>query len=293
MNEKVQIQETSPGAFLKRCRQDQGHSLETVHEATKIPLDVLRGIEEGYKVRTLSPFYYKGFLKLYANYLNVQLENADIKKEELPKYVKQEYRADDFRLDQWLDKNFTPDRRKQLLVAVLAFFAAVIVFKVFSAIAHRPHQVKAVKKASKAEAKTNKPVEKKTQTSKAALENTEKKEKVKETEMSIAASAVPVVLDETVAQNEQPVVRKNVTLTVRAKRDCWLTAKVDGEVLFQSTLRAGAVETWSADKDIEIAGKNINQLEFELNGKMIGTLGREDRGAKKVTVTKDGLQVAK
>src|SRR6185295_12967123 len=76
MSEKTQTQETSPGTFLKQCRQEQGHSLEAVHEATKIPLDVLRGIEEGYKVRTLSPFYYKGFLKLYANYLNVELNHA-------------------------------------------------------------------------------------------------------------------------------------------------------------------------------------------------------------------------
>lgn len=61
------------GVLLKEARQSQGLALESVHEATKIPMDVLRAIEEGYTVRTLSPFYLKGFIKMYAQYLNVTL----------------------------------------------------------------------------------------------------------------------------------------------------------------------------------------------------------------------------
>jgi len=68
---------------------------------------------------------------------------------------------------------------------------------------------------------------------------------------------------------------------------------VVGVIVFQSTLRLGAVETWMADKNIEISGRNIHQLEFELNGKMIGALGRKDRRAKRLVVTKDGLKVTK
>ena len=35
------------GAILKKARESQGLSLEIVHEATKIPMDALRAIEEG------------------------------------------------------------------------------------------------------------------------------------------------------------------------------------------------------------------------------------------------------
>ena len=87
------------------------------------------------------------------------------------------------------------------------------------------------------------------------------------------------------------VVQKEIILTVRAKQNSWLRVRTDGNIVFQSTLRLGAVETWTADNEIEISGKNVDQLEFELNGKMIGTLGRKDRNAKKVVITKNGLSV--
>jgi len=60
-------------AILKNARESQGLSLEIVHEATKIPLDALRAIEEGYTIRMLSPFYYNGFVKMYAQYLNIDV----------------------------------------------------------------------------------------------------------------------------------------------------------------------------------------------------------------------------
>ena len=59
------------GVILKEARESRRISLETVHEATKIPMDALRAIEEGYTVRSLSSFYYKGFIKMYAQYLGV------------------------------------------------------------------------------------------------------------------------------------------------------------------------------------------------------------------------------
>ena len=72
--------ETKPklkgGALLKSVRTERGVSLEMVHETTKIPLDALRAIEEGYTVRTLTPFYMKGFLKIYAQYLH--LDASDV-----------------------------------------------------------------------------------------------------------------------------------------------------------------------------------------------------------------------
>ena len=46
--------------------------------------------------------------------------------------------------------------------------------------------------------------------------------------------------------------------------------KVDGaSLVFQSTTGRG-FETWEGEKTIELSGKNINNLEFELNGKILG-----------------------
>jgi hypothetical protein len=60
-------------SVLKSARMAKGLTLDIVHEATKIPMDVLRAIEEGYSVRILSPFYYRGFIKIYAEFLGLDV----------------------------------------------------------------------------------------------------------------------------------------------------------------------------------------------------------------------------
>ena len=77
---------TTQGTLLKSTREARGISLRVVHEATKIPMDVLRAIEEGYTVRTLTPFYFKGFIKMYAGYLKINVQDIPIeeRKQERP-----------------------------------------------------------------------------------------------------------------------------------------------------------------------------------------------------------------
>ena len=60
-------------SVLKTTREAKGLTLEIVHEATKIPMDALRAIEEGYSVRILSPFYYRGFIKIYSEFLGLDV----------------------------------------------------------------------------------------------------------------------------------------------------------------------------------------------------------------------------
>ena len=80
-------------------------------------------------------------------------------------------------------------------------------------------------------------------------------------------------------------------LTVRAKKDAWLRVEADGATVFQSTLDHVKAETWLAHDKIELSGKNMQQLEFEINGKLIGTLSRRDTKAKKIVITREGLAV--
>ncbi|MFA5087897.1 MAG: RodZ domain-containing protein [Candidatus Omnitrophota bacterium] len=269
------------GEFLKRTRESRGISLTAVHEATKIPMDALRAIEEGYTVRTLSSFYYKGFLKMYAQYLGLDVRQVidDYKKEELPGKINGRVNSDEF--SEAVNMFFSSETRKLILkilviiVCLFIFFkAAGFVRDIFSpkgkkAKVVRPAQTKNEDPA-KGAPKVPPPENKKTVVSApVATKTIEKKAEAK-------------------AKAE-----KNVSLTVMAKNNTWLQVKSDGVVVFQSTLQKGFPETWTADEKVELSGKNISELEFELNGKMIGSLGRSDRGARKLVVTKDGLSVKK
>jgi len=304
------------GTILKRERESQGISLEIVHEATKIPMDALRAIEEGYTVRTLSPFYYKGFVKMYAGYLGMDVSKVidDYKEEELPEHIKQDVDIGEFQMPRWITNSFTRRRKRQMVIIagiLLALFLFVKMVGFVGKLFSRPPVKKSVEQAQVVKKGTVKLQTAKTETQKKVVE--EKKEEppppvktvtpkiIRETQPKVQPivkrqpapepAPKPAAVAPTPTSVSTSLLSKAITLTVRAKQNSWLRVKADGNVVFQSTLRLGAVETWAADDEIEISGKNINQLEFELNGKMIGTLGRKDRNAKKVIITKNGLSV--
>lgn len=299
---------------MKATREAKGISLETVHEATKIPMDALKAIEEGYTVRRISSFYLKGFMKMYAEYLSVNVKDIS---PDTAQGKKQCVRpaaslSAEFDLEQWMAKTFTRRRKQQIVVVVGILLCFFIFFKIITFFTHKgPAPAKAKKAKVDPVAVRPKAVDIKAAKAKdvkaekedvIALENIRMgeivkigKPLVKTPQTHEAAKEVPA---QTAAVVPQPAAaaqadQKKITLTARAKKDSWLRVKSDGAVVFQSTLSKGSVETWLARERIEISGKNINQLEFELNGKLIGALARRDFGAKNIIVTKDGLSVGK
>ena len=115
---------------------------------------------------------------------------------------------------------------------------------------------------------------------------------VKKTQKSVSESeTAPVV--------EKPQVIKaigsgdKVVLAVRAVKDTWVQVKTDGRIVFQMKMKKGTVESWDAKKQIELSGKNVNELDLEVNGEHVGALGSAERGAKRVLITKEGLTVKK
>ncbi len=64
----------SPGELLQRCRESAGHSLEDAAEATKISKTYLRALEGNRFHELPSPAYLKGFLRIYASYLKLNVD---------------------------------------------------------------------------------------------------------------------------------------------------------------------------------------------------------------------------
>ncbi len=312
----VEAQKSS-GVILKEKRKALGLTLEIAHETTKVPMDVLRAIEEGYTVRTLTPFYYRGFLKIYANYLDVQLKDFEVieKKKDVPKYSN--FKEESFDWQGFSSKILTRKRKQYLVIAIAGLFFFFVFSKILSLIFHKKEsagmdqrivRLEHKKKDKNVESKDKKKIKKEVSVVKSSsLSDRHSEEKIKVSESKLKAeqkekseeskqekAAVPAsVVESSVNDKSKGTSSKEITLTVRAKKTSWLRVLVDGQVVFQSTLTSGTVEKWDAKEKIEISGRNISQLEFELNGKLIGPLGREDRLAKRVVVTKNGLSVTK
>jgi cytoskeleton protein RodZ len=314
------------GSILKKTRESQGISLDVVHETTKIPLDALRAIEEGYTIRILSPFYYKGFVKMYADFLGLNaselLDNFTVEK--LPEHITRD--AEESRVVEWFNKTFTKKRKQKIVIGVGIALLIFVLFKLIAFVSRRKPappeptvktkvvKVKPIKKENppkEAQKVSERPpreqvklLSEEARPGKKEIVSAQEELNLSDGRQAPLPAPKPVLpqepkavarpdLQRVEAVNPPPtaIVDKEISLTVRANQNTWLRVKADENVVFQSILRAGAVETWFADKEIEISGRNINELEFELNGKMIGTLGRKDRDAKKVVITKGGLSV--
>lgn len=295
-NGTIEKEKLTRGEILKQARESQGLGLDMVHDETKIPLDALKAIEEGYTIRTLSSFYRKSFTKIYANYLNIQLPQEEVVQKKETKKSSQkpvDEKIEVFDIRDWVAKFLTRQRKRQLLKLAGVVLALFVVFKFLSFIVHRKPKEKVkisnVQQSIPPEEKIETPP---TQTVQRAREIAVVAPVVQPAGgQSSSVTPTEEVVERQVASVTK--VARPVNLTVRASEKSWLRVKADGVVVFQTTLREGGVETWDAEKEIEISGRNLNKLEFELNGNLIGKLGRADRKAKKVVVTTDGLSVIK
>ncbi len=313
-------QSLSKGELLKSTRVKKGLSLEIVQEETKIPLDALRAIEEGYTIRSLSDFYYNGFLKIYARYLKIDVNQVvDRKPKQFIKSIA-EHENESFNVEGWLSQVLTRKTKQKIVIIVGMLLSLFVLFKVITLFTakkkektnnlpsvtaadqnEKTDKVLQVKQKAKEEIPKTKVKARTLTTISQIKKQDEKKDSVavvisgKESSSSIKteAKSKSEPHPSTEKSVSSVIQAKEVSLTVRATKNSWLRVEIDGQVEFQSTLKLGSVETWFADKEIVISGRNITYLEFELNGKMIGKLGRKNRKVKEVTITKDGLRVSK
>src|SRR3989338_7746817 len=224
------------GLLLKQVRESKGISLEAVHEATKIPMDALSAIEEGYTIRSLSHFYLRSFLKIYAQHLGVDVSKVveDYQPEKLPPHINE--KKEEITVEK-LKPVLTPQAKDWIIRILIALLILFVLIKIVSFVIHKKSQ-----KTTRADTASVRSGERK-KTIKGKSETRSEKKKV--TADKSATTAQNTAVSPPKAKNpsaEQDA--EKIDLVVRAKKDNWLQVKVDGEIVFRSTLKKGAVENW-------------------------------------------------
>lgn len=310
------------GQLLKSEREARGISLDVIQEATKIPLDSLRAIEEGYKIRTLTAFYYRSFVKIYAQYLGLdpfpilalipsyqQPKRAPLSAERLAAMPKDTRSLNIIAIPSGRVRSGSVGKLVGI-VFMLALVGAGLFFGVRSIVhlwTSRPMRLEKkeavvtpadVVQAPKKTEKMIVPVDKKKTVAKATTPHiirppvTVVKETAPEKDPKEKTETNPSAIEKTPVAVTKTVSNK-VSLTVRAPVTAWFKVSVDGVTVFQGTLKKGNSESWTGTKKIEIFGRDIELLEYEINGESIGKISRRDIKVKKVLVTPDGLSVEK
>src|SRR3989338_10421076 len=205
--------EKSIEIILKETRRARGIPIEVAHEATKIPLDVLKAIEEGYTVRALaSPFYRRQFIKMYASYLGVPVKDihlAEPVKEERPVPLQFKRHAPPPKeAEAKPGFSLTKQQKQQIALGIRALLLIFFVGKALGFVIHKVVEKKAAKKAVRVvKEKEKKPVAKpskpkaaaaaekpKAKKEEAKKEETKKEEAKKESAPELAPA--PAVVDE-------------------------------------------------------------------------------------------------
>lgn len=287
------------GVLLKQERERKGISLEVVHDATKVPMDALKAIEEGYKVRTLTAFYYKSFVKIYAHYIGLDA-NAIVamipthhpKPEAVAAFIRPgavarpaapsgagPHRVEGVRSLNLLSNPIVLKKKKKfftlaiVIAAVVAglFAAGFMVHKITTAISVHRALDAASKPAPKPAGKRPKTVPAKAE---AALRTQETK-----------------TPDDNEGDDRAEKAPRRISLIVRAQVNTWIDVHVDGQSVFRGTFKKGLSSAWHGTKKIELTAKDLGALEFEVNGRNVAKLTRRDPKARKVIVTPEGLNV--
>lgn len=296
------------GVLLKQEREKKGIALDVVHEVTKIPLDALKAIEEGYKVRTLTAFYYKSFVKIYAQYLGLDANFiVTLIPTHHPKELPQAsslrpgsrkassasgagaHRVEGVRARSWnlLAHPIVLKKKKKVFKAVMIVVLVCLGVAAVVALAHQFSRGSVERPVPAA----SRPVLNKS-VKKVAKEQRPELSKVKAAVPVAKVPAVKTVAPKGSPDNKSRAV-KRVSITVRAQTSTWISVRADGAGVFQGHLKKGTASTWRGEKKIELSAKDIGALEFEVNGRNVGKLARRDLKAKKVVVTPEGLNVEK
>jgi len=270
------------GARLKKIRQERGLSLEDIQKKTKVHLNVLRAIE-GDSLSNLSPIYLKGFIKIYCNCLGLDPKeylgesnqshkpvlNATVGRDigERPEkpvvFAKKEVSVK-------LGAIKSPVGLKKIIVLVL--LVVIFIFLTGNLI----KVISSWRKRVSLKAKVFIPV---------PAAKITRKLLPKEVINRSLAKNIPKQL------KSQKELSLGFILGIFARDTSWVSAKVDGKLVFHGELARGKSETWQAKEKIELSLGDAGAIELQVNEQRFTKLGRRGQSLKNIVINKEGLKI--
>ena len=275
------------GARLKKIRHERGLSLEDLAKKTKIHLNVLRAIE-GDSISDLSPIYLKGFIKIYCITLGLDPKEyigSSNQSHKLQGYgLQPDNQSNKPVLNATVGRpigervekkpTFIKDASVKLVSLRPAFnFKKIIIFVIFT-IVFVFLGVNIIKFIS-----SRRPIHL-------------KRAKIL---MPISTSKITVKQPKTLqtSANANKDLVAGFTLGIFARNKSWVSAKVDGKIIFHGVLARGRSETWHAREKIELSLGDAGAVELQVNDQRFNSLGQRGKPLKNIIINKEGLKISK
>lgn len=254
------------GSRLKRIRQEKGLSLEDVSKKTKVHLNVLRAIE-GDSISNLSPIYLKGFIKIYCGCLGLDAKDFIGPSETRQKPALNAIVGRPIGARTEIKNSFIKDASIKLgvikpwvnlkKISIFVVIAIVFIFLGVSLI---------------------------------KLFSARPKNRLEKVKISMPASVLKTEAKQTKINHD---LSGEFTLGIFARGKSWISAKVDGKVVFHGVLARGRSETWQAHEKVELSLGDAGAVELQVNDQRFTNLGRHGQSLKNIVINKDGLKISR
>ncbi len=256
-------------ARLRDKRRECGLNLEEIVEKTKLPPSAIKRLESG-RWEEMNPFYLKGFLKIYCSFLQEELDEALLEErrpqEEAAPLIKprnRQGRTGSLHLSLprlSLPKIKIPPIPSQYIriaitigVILILLVSSIWVLKKIGAFVISLFR--------------HRPV-------------------ANEVVFSDAGDDQPQQVS-SFAQKEE------ISVTLTAKRNCFVRVRREGAIVFEGILKKGAVETWQAKKELEFKISDGTAVDVEVNDQILPALTKIRKPIKSLKVTPVGIFVDK
>ena len=257
------------GDTLRKAREKKKISVRDVENETSIRSVYIDAIEKGEYDKLPGEVYAKGFIKNYANFLNLngeelvrqfvmEISTVAAQEEnsisETPKNsinatnVGEKY-SNNQQVNSTDFSNFEDDSRKYLVAAVA--FIAILISGIFYTFSDSEEENITVAKVE-----TPAPVKETPQVEKA---------------VEVAQVAETPKIPEPVTPVTPPV--DGVNLQATFSGDCWTRVIVDGGVAYEGMIVAGQSFDWNGKESVNVLLGNAGAAQFVMNGQSVGAIG--------------------
>lgn len=277
------------GEILREARIARNASFEAASKDTKIHVNILKSMESD-DFKSLGALYAKSFLKLYAEYLGLDKQEAALllaaqlgaPAAAAPKPVKvaREEKPASAQIPASIQKPVAIPKvysvQKPALDPKLVIAVVVSVFVVFGIVKYVKHR------------KAQPPQAKKTETPKVAAAKTSAKPSppAMPKVVTVKKPAEKIIPGTSVAKDTEKLI-----LVLRSKNKTYLQVKRDGKIVFQGNFAKGLAEKWEAKEKIELWIGDAGSVQLELNGRLLEKIGRPGQSLKRVVLTRAGLTI--
>lgn len=241
-----------PGEYIKRERELREVTLESVHEATRVPMKFLVALEADNHEALPHPAFVKGFMKSYAKHLGLDETEVVLRYEMYLRESSQQEEPASYKAWGGAPKDAAAlkgSRVVQILVAVGV--VVIVIFYLFSSrkgVNELIAPVASVNEASKSAIRVE------------SIPN-------EGSGLKTALSAGPRQ-----AVQPQPAVNEHA-LSVKAKEVTWIEVAIDGKEPFDVLLKEGERIVWKASREFFLVIGNAGGVELKFDGEDLQLYG--------------------